>query len=78
MRFYFPVVEGEDYAGPDLVATWYRRNLRIMANLRRAIRGEHDRVLVVYGQGHIPLLRQFTADSPDLCLVDPLPFLIDP
>lgn len=65
------------YAGADLVVRWYQRNLRIMANLHRSISGPDDRVLVVYGQGHIPLLRQFTSESPDLCLVNPLPYLID-
>ncbi|MDX1419553.1 MAG: DUF5694 domain-containing protein [Rubricoccaceae bacterium] len=34
-----------------------------------------DRLLVVYGQGHIPTLKQFAADSPYFCLEDPLPYL---
>lgn len=76
-RFFLPIVEGEQYAGADMVATWYHRNLRIMANIHRTIEADDDRVFVVYGQGHIPLLRQFVTESPDLCLVDPLPFLID-
>ena len=76
-RFFLPVAEGEQYAGADMVATWYQRNLRILANLHRAIQAREDRVFVVFGQGHIPLLRQFVIDSPDLCLVDPLPFLVD-
>ncbi len=34
-----------------------------------------DRVLVLVGAGHRPLLRQFITDSPDLEYVDPLPYL---
>jgi hypothetical protein len=37
----------------------------------------NDRVLVLYGQGHVPLLRQFVADSPDLELVAADPYLSD-
>lgn len=35
----------------------------------------HDRILVLVGAGHLPLLRQFIMDSPDLLYVDPLPYL---
>ena len=73
-RVFVPIVEADDYAGADLTADWYRRNLRIFANLNR-IAAPGDRLLVVYGQGHIPTLKQFAADSPYFCLEDPLPYL---
>ena len=76
-RFFLPIVEGEQYAGADMVAAWYQRNLRILANIHRSIENDDDRVFVVYGQGHIPLLRRFVVESPELCIVDPLPFLVD-
>lgn len=44
------------YPGPDMVAAWYRRNLRILSHLH-AITEPGDRLLIVYGQGHIPGLR---------------------
>jgi hypothetical protein len=62
---------GGDSPGPALVAGWYERNLRIFANLRRCIDSPKDRLLVIYGAGHAPLLNQLVRDSTDLTL-DPV------
>jgi hypothetical protein len=59
---------GAEAPGPALVAGWYERNLRIFANLRRCIDGPADRLLVIYGAGHAPLLTQLVRDAPDLTL----------
>jgi Family of unknown function (DUF5694) len=72
--FFAPIVSDTTYAGADMVAGWYRRNLRIFANLTR-IATPDDRVFVVYGQGHIKLLRDFVVEHPGFCLVDPLAYL---
>lgn len=71
-----PIVKDDNYAGADMVASWYKRNLRIFANLNR-IAEKEDRILVVYGQGHIPILQDLVEDSPDFCRVSPLPYLKD-
>ncbi len=55
--------EGERYLGVEWVQGWYGRNLRIFVNLTRIASSPGDRVLVVYGAGHIPLLTQFIQDS---------------
>lgn len=70
-----PMVVGDDYAGPGVVADWYERNLKIFANLLRITESPGDRLFVVYGQGHIPILRQLVIDHPDYCVEDPLPYL---
>ena len=57
------------YPGADLAADWYARNLRILANLHRIIESPNDRVLVIFGAGHGPILRQFVRESPELQLV---------
>ncbi|GHO80553.1 hypothetical protein KSD_83240 [Ktedonobacter sp. SOSP1-85] len=54
--------EGKFYPGIEWVQGWYGRNMRIFANLLR-ITEPGDRILVIYGQGHIPLLTQYTRDS---------------
>lgn len=61
------------YAGIDWVKGWYERNLIIYATISRLITRDDDRVLVVYGAGHIPLLTQFfhDADRVDLDPVEP-------
>jgi hypothetical protein len=65
-------VVGKDanYIGADLVSEWYKRNLLIFANIQRLIESPTDRVLIIYGQGHAKLLRQFIQDSPDMELVE--------
>lgn len=62
------------YRGADEVAGWYRRNLRIFANIARVAQ-PGERVLVIMGAGHGTLLRQFVDESPDLDLVPAEPYL---
>lgn len=57
-----------DYAGPDLLAAWYRRNVRIFANLRNIVESPEDRVVAVYGAGHAYWLRRLVRESDDLIL----------
>lgn len=54
---------GKEYLGINWVKRWYERNLIIYANLSRIGKSKQDRILVIYGSGHIPLLHQFTSDS---------------
>lgn len=61
--------DGSDYAGADLVSTWYARNVHIYANMMRNIK-PGDRVVVFIGAGHAPSLRWMIQQSPDLELMD--------
>ena len=74
LEFFLPLVVDDDYGGAEFVAAWYERNLKIFSNLHR-ISEPGDRVLVIYGAGHIPHLRYFVTLSPYFCLEDPLPYL---
>jgi hypothetical protein len=76
IAYFTPMVAGETYAGADMVADWYKRNLRIFANLTR-IAEFGDRIVVVYGQGHVKLLQDAVAQHPDYCVQSPLPYLAD-
>ena len=53
-----------DYAGPDLLAAWYQRNIRIYHNIVALIDSPNDRILVIYGSGHLGWLRQDVASDP--------------
>ena len=57
---------GGEYPGPDLLVEWYRRNARIFANLRSLIASPEERVLVIYGSGHLYWLQRNVLDSRDL------------
>lgn len=58
---YFEVArfgDPQDYAGPDLLGNWYLRNIRIYHNIVNLIDSPNDRILVIYGYGHLGWLRQ--------------------
>jgi len=67
--FKLGIGEKDNYFGPDMYTRWYNRNLRILQNIYRIIDGPEDRVLVVIGSGHLPLLQQMIEASPELELV---------
>jgi hypothetical protein len=71
MALYFATVpygDPYDYAGPDLLAAWYQRNIRIYSNIVRLIDSPNDRILVVYGAGHLGWLRQDAANDASVRL----------
>ena len=56
---------------PDALAIWwYSRNLRIYRNIQRATTSPDDRILVLFGAGHLGILRQQFESSPAYELVD--------
>jgi hypothetical protein len=60
--------EPGDYAGPDLLTGWYQRNIRIYNNITKIIESPNERVLVIYGAGHLGWLRQDVANDPGMRL----------
>ena len=71
MGLYFSVVRyGDpfDYAGSDLLAAWYQRNIRIYRNLVALIDSPNEKILVIYGSGHLGWLRQDVANDPTVRL----------
>ncbi len=57
---------GDHYLGADSVTRWYRRNLRIFANILDLTDFEkEEKLLIIYGASHIWTLKQFFKDSPD-------------
>jgi hypothetical protein len=57
--------EEYNYAGANLLTEWYRRNMRIHTHLVKVVE-PGDRVLVVFGAGHLGLLRQAVQADPTL------------
>jgi hypothetical protein len=58
-----PFGEPGDYAGSDLVALWYQRNIRIYHNIVALIESPNERILVIYGAGHLGWLQQDIAND---------------
>jgi hypothetical protein len=60
---FVPYGQPFEYAGPDLLALWYQRNIRIYHNIVALIDSPSDRILVIYGAGHLGWLRQDIAND---------------
>jgi hypothetical protein len=65
----------DNYAGPDALAKWYRRNLRMVHNIWQAVDDDTDRVLFLVGSGHVHILRHLLTEFPQFCPVSPLQYL---
>jgi hypothetical protein len=63
------VGKDENYSGADLVADWYKRNLRIYRNLLALNPNPEDRILIIYGAGHTKILQDLVDDSSTLQLI---------
>jgi Family of unknown function (DUF5694) len=57
-----------DWAGADLVADWFRRNIRIYSNVVQLVESPNERILVVFGAGHLGWLQQDFGNDPNIRL----------
>ncbi len=56
--------------GPDFLSTWWvNRNIRIFNNVLLTHPTGADRILILFGSGHIPLLSQCFESSPEFKMV---------
>lgn len=77
-KVYFELIRigrGKEYIGANYVSWWYRRNLTILDNIIRITDSPNDRILVIYGYGHLKLLTQFAKESGFYNVESPLKYL---
>ncbi|SRR5258706_1425909 len=77
-RVYFDLMRigrGKEYIGANYVSWWYRRNLTILDNIIRITDSPNDRILVIYGAGHLKRLTQFAKESGFYNVESPLKYL---
>ena len=60
--------EPGDWAGADLVSDWFRRNMRIYSNIAQLVDSPNERVLVIFGAGHLGWLQHDLASDPSFRL----------
>ena len=60
--------EPGDWAGADLVSDWFRRNMRIYSNIAQLVDSPNERVLVIFGAGHLGWLQHDFASDPSFRL----------
>ncbi len=59
-----------EFFGPDFVTGWwFNRNLRIFRNIQKINAKPTDRILVIFGAGHMTLLNSFFDASPEYKLL---------
>ena len=58
-----------NYPGATVTARWYERNLKITSNILRVIDSPNDRVLVLMGAAHGPILRELLERVPGVRVV---------
>jgi hypothetical protein len=62
----FRAADGVEFPGPDSFASaWHNRNLRMFSNIQR-LAEPGDRVLVIVGAGHVPILQQCVQSCPTM------------
>jgi len=67
---------GDNYIGADAVGRWYGRNMRIYSNIYDLTDfDQKERIVLIYGAGHVWTLRQILMDSPDYEYVELSNFL---
>ncbi len=60
-----------DYTGVDFeTGRWFNRNLRIFRNIQRIETKSSDRILVIFGAGHLNILNYLFECSPEYHLED--------
>lgn len=62
------------YAGAEMVAKWYERNLKIFANIQH-LAANHERLLILFGAGHLEILKSLINADCNLQLVDSSEYL---
>lgn len=55
-----------EHGGADALALhWYNRNLRIFRNIQSLAERGHERILVLFGSGHMQILKDLADSSPE-------------
>lgn len=70
-KYLLPIGKADNQPGLEAVTRWYKRNLFILHHITKLTEGKSgQRVLVIFGQGHTAMLKQFLQYSPDYEITD--------
>jgi hypothetical protein len=70
LKYIAKVGAGENYIGAEAVSDWYLRNLAIYANVITQINANDKYVILIFGQGHIPILKHLLQNNDDFEVVE--------
>jgi len=60
----------QKYIGAELVAEWYKRNIKIYTKILEQTSPEDQRIFVLFGAGHIRILKHLFEDNPHFKIVE--------
>jgi Family of unknown function (DUF5694) len=63
------------FVGAELVGDWYTRNIKIYAKVLTQMDFKEQRILIIYGNGHVSILRHLFESNPVFKVVDTLKWL---
>ncbi len=72
---FFKAAANGEYPGADGTTGWYNRNLRILANVLQLAETPKDRIFLLIGAGHVPIIQQAAQSTPEIRCVDVLDYL---
>jgi Family of unknown function (DUF5694) len=70
LKFMSKIGKGDDYVGSKLTADWYTTNLNIYTNIVRVMKPTDKAILVIFGQGHVPILKHLFENNDDFEVVE--------
>ncbi|VEH21479.1 Uncharacterised protein [Chryseobacterium nakagawai] len=70
LNYIAKVGAGKNFAGAQYVSDWYLRNLAIYSNILDQIEPSDHYVVLIFGQGHIPILKHFLENNDNFEVVE--------
>lgn len=70
LKYLAKIGAGKNFAGAEYVSEWYLRNLAIYANITNQINANDKYVILIFGQGHIPILKHYLQNNDDFEIVE--------
>ncbi len=59
-----------EYGGAEMVGEWYKRNIRMYSNMIRTTEAGDERLFLIVGAAHKPIIQHFFENNPDWEVVD--------
>ena len=70
LKFIAKIGAGKNFAGAESVSEWYLRNLAIYSNIINQVEPSDKYVILIFGQGHIPILKHFLENNDNFDVVE--------
>ena len=70
LKYMAKIGAGKNFAGAEAVSDWYLRNLAIYANILNQVEPTDKYVILIFGQGHIPILKHLLQNNDDFEIIE--------